>query len=196
MPNVAVLTSDLQYGILQLKEERMEAVSKVLPQLSDFYNKMRSLKIPIIHLQHINDANDPVVKKLYGDRLPSAKGSDGAKILKEIFHENDITIEKYKLSGFFETDLDRTLKEMDVKTLIITGFQAQICVQTTAGDAFFRGYKVVIPNDAVVSVFEEDKKRALEWLEDYFAQVFSSEEIYMYLLEHEDFDAKTNYKNV
>ena len=196
MPNVVVLTNDLQYGLAQLKEERWKAISEATPKLSDFYNKMRSLKIPIIHLQHINDTNDPVAKKLYGDNFPVAKGSEGAKIIADFYREDDILVEKSKASGFYNSDLDRVLEEMSVKSLIITGFQTKVCVQTTAADAFFRGYKVIVPNDAVVATLESDTIRALEWLEDYFAQVLSSEEIYNYLLTHDDFNAKTSFKAV
>jgi len=55
--------------------------------------------------------------------------------------------------------------------------QTQICVQTTAADAFFRGYNIWVPGDCVVSAFEADKKRALEWLDGYCAMVTDSVDI-------------------
>src|SRR5262249_25955439 len=83
----------------------------------------------------------------------------------------DHIIEKNKDSGFYETDLDQKLKELDVETVIITGMQTQICVQTTAADAFFRGYQVIVPPDGVVSAQDEDKTRALDWLGSYCATI-------------------------
>ena len=65
--------------------------------------------------------------------------------------ENDIVIQKYKDSGFFETDLDKILSEKHIDTLVIAGMQTQICVQTTAADAHFRGYKVIIIPEIVCS---------------------------------------------
>jgi isochorismate hydrolase len=50
-------------------------------------------------------------------------------------------------------------------------------VQTTAADAFFRGYNVWVPADCVVSAREEDRVRALDWLAGYCATVASSDEI-------------------
>ncbi|MBD3280335.1 isochorismatase family protein, partial [Candidatus Dojkabacteria bacterium] len=47
----------------------------------------------------------------------------------------------------------------------------------TAADAHFRGYKILIPDDAVVSSRPEDTKRSLEWLADYCAKVIPSDEI-------------------
>jgi nicotinamidase-related amidase len=55
--------------------------------------------------------------------------------------------------------------------------QTQICVQTTAADAFFRGYNVIVPPDAVVSAREEDKTRALDWLRSYCATIIDTDEL-------------------
>lgn len=196
MPSVAVLTNDLQYGLVQLKEDRAKAVAEATPRLSGFYEKMRSLKIPVIHLQHINDPDDPVSKRLYNGNFPVLKGSDGAKIIKDFYRDGDILVEKHKPSGFYASDLDKTLKDLGVKSVIITGFQTQICVQTTAADAYFRGYNVIVPSDGVVATFEADTVRALQWLKDYFADIFSCETIYKRLEQHEDFEPKRVFKGV
>ncbi len=189
MSKVAVLTNDLQYELVNKNEERIKAVTDATPRFCEFLDKMRSLKIPIIHLQLINNPDDPTVER-YGNHIPVTKGSEGAKIIEAFLHKSDTIVEKNKDSGFFETKLDETLKELGIQTVIVTGMQTQICVQTTAADAFFRGYKVVVPQDGVVSAREEDKQRALEWLDNYFAQITTCDEIYKYLLEHDDFERK------
>jgi nicotinamidase-related amidase len=186
---VVILTNDLQYELVNKNQERIDAVQKFKNKFCDFLNNMRSLGIPIIHLQLINDPKDHTAER-YGDHLPVTKGSDGAKILGDFLSDVDIIIEKNKDSGFYETNLDATLKKLGVETVIVTGMQTQICVQTTAADAFFRGYKVVVPTDGVVSAKEEDKKRALDWLGGYFAQITTTDEIYKHLLSHDDFDRK------
>lgn len=86
-------------------------------------------------------------------------------------------MEKNKDSGFYETDLHDRLQNLGVETVIVTGMQSQICVQTTAADAFFRGYNVWVPSDCVVSARDHDRIRALEWLEGYCATVQTSSEI-------------------
>jgi len=189
MKKVAVLTNDLQYELVNKNPERIKAVSETTSSFCRFLDKMRELQVTVIHLQLINDPNDPTVER-YGEHVPVTKGSEGAKIIKEFLHESDIIIEKNKDSGFFETDLDKTLKQMDIRTVIVTGMQTQICVQTTSADAFFRGYKVVVPRDGVVSAKEEDKTRALDWLGNYFAQITTCDEIINYLKEHDDFERK------
>jgi nicotinamidase-related amidase len=176
LPRCAVLTNDLQYDLVNKNEERQTAVSAFTPKMVSFLAEMRALEVSIVHLQLINDENDPRAER-YDGWLPATKGSDGARIMDEFLQESDIVIEKNKDSGFYETDLHDRLQELEVDTIIITGMQTQICVQTTAADGFFRGYNVVVPSDAVVSARREDQTRALEWLKSYCATVLSTDEL-------------------
>lgn len=105
-----------------------------------FLDTIRENDVSIVHLQLINLEDDPKAER-YGDFLPVTKGSKGAEILPEFLHEKDIIIEKNKDSGFFERNLDETLKNLEVDTIIISGMQTQICVQTTAADGFFQSYQ-------------------------------------------------------
>jgi nicotinamidase-related amidase len=50
---------------------------------------------------------------------------------------------------FLGTDLEKILKERNIKTVIVTGTAAHGAVICTAGGAAFRGMKVVIPVDGI-----------------------------------------------
>lgn len=178
MKKYAVLTNDMQVAIANKHKERKVAVNRFLPNIRKFLQNMRNLQVPVIHLQLIIKENDPRSSEPYGPFPPLLKGSEGVAILKEVFNSNDFIIEKNKDSGFFETNLDQKLKELEITDLIITGMQTQICVQTTAADAYFRGYRVIVPTDTVGSTREEDTKRSLEWLANYCAKVVPSNEVY------------------
>ena len=176
MSRCAILLNDLQYDLVNKNEERKAAVDAFMPGMTAFLARARELEAPVVHLQLINDENDPHAER-YDGWLPVTKGSEGARILAELLDPSDPVVEKNKDSGFFETDLHDKLQELDVDTVAIAGMQTQICVQTTAADAFFRGYNVIIPSDAVVSAQPEDKERAIEWLQSYCATILSSEEL-------------------
>lgn len=177
MSKVAVLTNDLQYDLVNKNQERIDAVTEATPSFSAFLKDMRERGHHVVHLQLINKADDPVAERYEGGRLPAQKGTKGAEILPVFLDETDILVEKNKDSGFYETDLHEQLQALGVETVIVTGMQGQICVQTTAADAFFRGYNVWVPSDCVVSAREHDKVRALDWLDGYCATVAPSEEI-------------------
>jgi nicotinamidase-related amidase len=176
LPRCAVLTNDLQYDLVNKNEERQAAVSAFTPKMVSFLAELRALGVPIVHLQLINDENDPRAER-YDGWLPATKGSDGARIMEEFFEDSDLVIEKNKDSGFYETELHDRLQELEVDTIVITGMQTQICVQTTAADGFFRGYNVIVPSDGVVSARPEDQRRALDWMKSYCATVLSTDEL-------------------
>ena len=52
---------------------------------------------------------------------------------------------------FLDTDLEKILKERNIKTVIVTGTAAHGAVICTAGGAAFRGMKVIIPEDGISS---------------------------------------------
>jgi len=177
MPNnIAVLTNDLQYDLVNKNVERMVAVENAKSAFCSFLDGMRDRGCLIVHLQLINLPDDPNAER-YNGHLPVMKGSEGAQIIADFLSESDIVVEKNKDSGFYETDLHEQLQKRGVDTVVITGMQTQICVQTTAADAFFRGYNIWVPGDCVVSAVEADKKRALEWLDGYCAMVTDSVDI-------------------
>lgn len=176
MSKVAVLTNDLQYDLVNKNRERTEAIEEATPSFSRFLKEMRRRGNHVLHLQLINLPDDPIAER-YDGRLPAQRGTKGAEVLKEFLDESDILVEKNKDSGFFETDLHERLQDFGVDTVVVTGMQGQICVQTTAADAFFRGYNVWVPGNCVVSAREKDKIRALDWLDGYCASVADSDEI-------------------
>jgi nicotinamidase-related amidase len=52
---------------------------------------------------------------------------------------------------FINSDLERTLKDKGIKTIVAMGTQAQTSVLHTGGEAALRGFKVVVPVDAMSS---------------------------------------------
>jgi ureidoacrylate peracid hydrolase len=62
---------------------------------------------------------------------------------------NDVVIYKTRFSGFYQTELDATLKKMGAKYLIFTGVTTCICVESTVRDAMFRDYLCVLLSDCM-----------------------------------------------
>jgi nicotinamidase-related amidase len=79
--------------------------------------------------------------------------------------ENDYFVLKPMHSGFFSSSLDILLDHLHVKTLVLAGFAADICVLYTANDAFMRGFKLVIARDCVASEAKSAKEAALKQMQ-------------------------------
>lgn len=93
-----------------------------------------------------------------GDPLPNGRGhvlqkdSWSAAVVDELAPEaGDIGVDKYRLSGFWDTALDSILRNLDVRTLLFAGVNADQCVACTLHDAAFLGYDCLLLEDAVAT---------------------------------------------
>jgi ureidoacrylate peracid hydrolase len=59
----------------------------------------------------------------------------------------DVVLYKRRFSGFYQTELDDTLRSLGIKDLILTGCTTSVCVDSTIRDAMFREYRCVLLAD-------------------------------------------------
>jgi ureidoacrylate peracid hydrolase len=71
----------------------------------------------------------------------------------------DIVLYKHRFSGFYQTELDSTLKRLGVKYLIVTGCTTSVCVESTIRDAMFRDYSCVLLADCTAEPIGHDLPR-------------------------------------
>jgi nicotinamidase-related amidase len=79
-------------------------------------------------------------------------------------NDRDYFVLKPKHSGFYSTTLDLLLQHLGARTLILTGFSADICVLFTAADAYLRDYHLIIPSDCVASQNNDENERVLHYM--------------------------------
>jgi nicotinamidase-related amidase len=89
-----------------------------------------------------------------GDPLPGSgaavleRGSWSASVVDELAEEEtDIRVSKYRMSGFWDTELDSILRNLGVTTLLFAGVNVDQCVLCTLQDANFLGYDCVLLED-------------------------------------------------
>jgi nicotinamidase-related amidase len=97
-----------------------------------------------------------------GDPLPGngarvlQKNSWAAAVVDELeVASEDIQIDKFRMSGFWDTPLDSILRNMGVQTLLFTGVNADQCVMCTLQDANFLGYDCVLLEDCTATTSPE-----------------------------------------
>jgi nicotinamidase-related amidase len=96
--------------------------------------------IPVIVIQHT--AAQPEAPTF-------VKGSQGWQLHPEITKRKySVLIQKSLPSSFAGTGLEAWLKEQGITTLAISGYMTQMCCDTTAREAFHRGYMVKFLSDA------------------------------------------------
>ncbi|NET34018.1 MAG: cysteine hydrolase family protein [Cyanothece sp. SIO1E1] len=97
-----------------------------------------------------------------GDPLPKngapvlIAGSWAAAIVDELVPAPvDVRVDKYRMSGFWDTPLDSILRNLGKTTLLFAGVNADQCVMATLQDANFLGYDCVLMRDCTATTSPE-----------------------------------------
>jgi nicotinamidase-related amidase len=91
-------------------------------------------------------------------------------------------IEKLEFSCFGSQKFRETFKATQVRTLILSGIEAHICVAQTAVEGVDNGFKVVVVEDATSSRNPEDKAIAVQRMTQSGVTVVSTEMLIYELL--------------
>ena len=113
------------------------------------------------------------VEREFVKRSPHCiENSWGSEIVEQLAPtKNDLHVVKRRYSGFFQTDLDLTLRDLQVESLVVMGVVTNICVRSTVHDAFFLGYKVVVPQDCVAATGPREQDSSLYDIGTHFGWV-------------------------
>lgn len=93
-------------------------------------------------------------------------------------------IRKTQYSAFFQTNLESFLKDQKVRSLVITGVLTHLCCETTARDAFMRGFDVFFVTDATASDEKRFHTASLTNLSDGFATLTTTQELCTWVKKH------------
>jgi nicotinamidase-related amidase len=137
----------------------------IIPNIRDLVEKARSDRKDWL-VVYANDAHLPedFELKVWGEHAMA--GTPGAEIIPEVAStKEDFVLPKRTYSSFYETGLDPLLRQFGVDTVVLTGQHTNICLRHTTAEAFFRGYQVIVPKDAVEAISEDDHQAGLAYLE-------------------------------
>ena len=86
---------------------------------------------------------------IYSVAVPNSVATDVLKYLTPAAGEQ--VLPPLGPDKFINSDLEKTLKDKGIKTVVAMGTQAQTSVLHTGGEAALRGFKVIVPVDAMSS---------------------------------------------
>lgn len=126
---------------------------------------LRNLGAPTLHSFKHDPGQAGIGEEL--ERGPVlVRGGWGAEIvdaLKPHVEEEDVMIEKVRMSGFYGTHLDQVLRTQGINTLYFSGVNVDQCVTTTMEDAYFRDYNAVLLADACATSSPDYCRQAAEF---------------------------------
>jgi nicotinamidase-related amidase len=138
----------------------------MIPRLARLIEGARAADVPIVYIQMTtlpNRAIESPAQIRFNRRMHlatnggepltyTADGSEGQGIIDELApHDGDLIVKKYRSSGFWGTNLDMLLRSNGIRSVVITGCTTEGCVESTARDAMFNDYYVVVAEDCVAS---------------------------------------------
>ncbi|MBC7638736.1 MAG: cysteine hydrolase [Rhodoferax sp.] len=90
-----------------------------------------------------------------GDRAPlryTVPGTPGHQIVPELAPiAGELVVTKYRSSAFWGTNLELLLRSNGIRSVVLAGCTTEGCVESTARDAMFNDYYVVLAEDCVAS---------------------------------------------
>lgn len=86
---------------------------------------------------------------------------------------DDLRVEKKRYSAMIRTssNLEWVLREKDIDSVIVSGVQTNMCVESTARDAMMLDFKVFMPHDAAGARTPEDHLAGLRTIGQVFADI-------------------------
>ena len=144
----AVLAIDLQRHFLSPESRAfLPSAGRFVPGLVEFYSAVKALNVPIIFTRHYHTGG--TMARWWGDEM---LGEDPLNDLLDEFKPfAETVIEKSTYNAFHGTGLEAILRKLGIETVIITGVMTHLCCETTAREAFVRGFNVVFPVDGTLT---------------------------------------------
>lgn len=165
--------------VIDMQEYFRDIAKPMLGILEKVIESARNGGIPIIYTQHSHKRpeEDGMLGEWW-DRNLIGFGTPEAELMPEVgFSPEDKLISKNVYSAFTATDLDSYLKSIGCSEVIITGVMTNLCCETTARDAFCRGYRVFFSSDATATCSQEFHEATLRNLGYGFAYLVDADDL-------------------
>ena len=157
-------------------------VAEVLGNLRRFLDGARALGVPVVVVRVVvpPELSSSVWRRQFpsldeawlGPSTPNVDYEPGFEPL-----EGDVVVTKPRYSAFVGTPLEAILRARDVHTVIVAGLTTDVCVGSTARDAFQRDLNVVTLADCCAEMTQARHESALATLADTFGTVCTSTEL-------------------
>jgi ureidoacrylate peracid hydrolase len=165
-------------------------IQAMAPRLLRLLAAARRLSVPIVHVRTEHSAwtdSDAWLGRHHGQlRRVCYPGSWGAAYyagfepLSDERREpgsHEFVVIKHRYSGFVGTELDLVLRANEIRTVVMTGEATNVCVESTARDAFMRDYRVAFVSDCTASTAQAAHDATLLTIDRHFGRVVTGDEI-------------------
>lgn len=153
-----------------------------VPRMQRLIESCRSAKVPVYYTEH---TIAPDVAHDFYEYWPPikagaiAEGKPGSQLYREFkpIEGERVISAKHNYDSFAGTDLDYSLRNRGVRTLIITGTLTNFCCESTARTGYFLGYHIVFGSDVNATDNALAQEATLRTLRRGFARIIDHHQI-------------------
>jgi ureidoacrylate peracid hydrolase len=195
--NPALIVIDVQngfvskggsYDLLKMDTSNYRAVIPVIKELIEI---SRAAGIPVFYTQAVRESSGidlltkthKILPKSREERIMRkpicVRGTWDAGIVDDIKPAaRDHIVIKRRDSAFHDTEINVWLKSLGIDTLIFSGIDTSICVETSLREAFNIGYDIILISDATASSNRKHYESTLDNVRGYYGLVMELKEFY------------------
>lgn len=160
----------------------MTAIQQSVGNLLGLIDAARKAGVPVIFVKTHHDRwTDSAAWLTRGPRKAGgeicATGSWGAELYRVEPAAGERVVVKHRYSGFYMTELEMVLRVLGRQSVLVTGVATNVCVESTARDAFMRDFNVVLVEDCAGAATKEEHEAACANIRGYFGRVLDSERL-------------------
>lgn len=141
--------------VIDMQNHFSDIANPIIPALNTTINLCRSRKIPVLFTRHNHKSpSDYGMLGEWWDEKLIFDGTPDADLLPNLALDKkvDLVVEKKNTySAFHGTGMEEILREMEIEEVIITGVMTNLCCETSARDAFVRGFRVFVSTDSTAT---------------------------------------------
>lgn len=142
--------------------KKSEAIAKKIYRLKTRFKKK---KLPVIYVNdNFGKWQSDWIQVYESCTEEHCLGKKTGEILRP--DHDDYFVLKPRHSGFYCTNLEILLSDLNIKKLVLTGISGNICVLFTAHDAHMLNYKIVVPSDCIASNTAQANKFTLSQVKE------------------------------
>ncbi len=178
--HTALVIIDLQKGITRF-EGAPHSIASVIANSVSLLNAAREAGAQpvLVHVDFSLKGADAV--HVTSDEPMRAAGDlppDWSELILELGRQpGDIVILKRQWGAFYGTDLELQLRRRGLTTIILCGIATEFGVESTARDAYERGFEQVFPQDAMTARSAESHANAVTRIFPRMGRVRSTAEV-------------------
>jgi len=153
MASTALVLIDLQHGIVAM-DVHPQPSAQVVARSRQLAAAFRAKGAPVVLVTVGNlDTRDMLQPACDAGHPPAAqRPANWSTLVPELdVQPSDIRITKRQWGAFYGTELDLQLRRRGVRTIVLAGISTHVGVESTARDAYERGYEQVFVSDAMAA---------------------------------------------